>query len=125
MRRLAVCIVALAALGAAACSADSGDFKSEAENFIEDEDGELATQQELTFDNASCEEPASTDVGETFFCTATASDGQAFEFLATIEADDRFSLLAGLAGSFDSTGATTPGGSVPTGATTPATTPTS
>ena len=81
-RRLAIpALAVLAGLGVAACGGDpsTGDFQSEAEDFIEDEDGELASQLQSTFTDAQCAEPESTEVGTTYTCTATDADGAAVQ----------------------------------------------
>ena len=67
MRRYAIPIVAgLAILGVAACSPDEGDFKNDAEGFIEDDDGEVESQVGVALSDASCEDPPSTEEGTTF-----------------------------------------------------------
>lgn len=115
MRRIATPAIAGLAIFAvaAACSADEGDFSSEAESFIEEEDGDVATQTGMTFTDAACDEPASTDVDSTFACTAVGSDGATFEFLATITGDNEFTISAGAPGA---------GGAPPAGSAPPATT---
>ena len=87
----AVSIVGLVA----ACSPNTADFKDEAEGFIEDDDGQVAQQLSLTFDNASCEEPSNKDVGTTYSCTAVGSDGQTYSFTATITGENEFQLGGG------------------------------
>jgi len=122
MRRLAVSSIAVIALAAAACSPDESNFKDSAEDFIEDEDGEIATQASLTFTDAACVEPESTEEGATFLCTATGSDGQAYEFPARISGDREFEITNVLpAGTTDDSA--TPGTATP--GTTTDTTPTS
>ena len=75
-------LLALAVLGAAAaCSASETNFQEAAEKVIKEDITTQAGFGELT---SSCEEPASTDVGETFACTAKTSDGQTIELIATI-----------------------------------------
>jgi hypothetical protein len=76
--------IILAALAAgtfvlAACSAESTDYKAAAEKAITGKDG-LGDGS-----SATCEKPASTDVGTTFTCTATDKDGTAYNFIATID----------------------------------------
>ena len=46
----------------------------------------------MTFEDAECEEPASTDVGATFTCTATGSDGGSYTFTAEIDGDNSFRI---------------------------------
>jgi hypothetical protein len=89
MRRTMPAAMALAAATAlvalAACSADEQDYQREAEKFIEDEDGDVAGSLGLTFTNAVCEQPASSDVGTTYSCTADGSDGTSYQFTVTID----------------------------------------
>ncbi|MET0146050.1 MAG: hypothetical protein ABW328_14910 [Ilumatobacteraceae bacterium] len=96
MRRLAIpALAVLVALGAAACSGDpgTGDFKSEAEEYIE---GDLADAPELagalSFSDASCEEPTATDIGTTYDCTATGSDGVAYTLTVSITGENELTV---------------------------------
>ena len=76
MRRIMIpAIAGLALFGVTACSPDEGDFSGEAEDFIEDEDDDVAAQLQTTFSDAECEEPADTEVGSTFTCTAVDAEG--------------------------------------------------
>lgn len=112
MRRILIpALVGLAILGAAACSPDEGDFKSEAEDFISDEDGDVATQTAMTFEDVECQEPTSTDEGSTFTCSATGSDGQSYTFTGEVTGERSFEIVDIAAG-----GATT--GTAPTATTT-------
>ena len=93
MRRILLpAIAGLALVGVTACSPDETDFASSAEDFIQDDDEDVATELGMTFDDADCEEPASTDVGATFACTATGSDGAAYTFTAEIDGDNSFRI---------------------------------
>ena len=114
MRRIAVTALAgLAFVGVAtACSPDESDFASEAEDFIGDDDGDVATQLGLTFEDVECQDPANTDNGTTFTCTATGSDGQTYTFTNQITGDKAFEVID----------MTTAGGAAPTGSAAPATT---
>jgi hypothetical protein len=117
MRRYAIPIAAgLAVLGVAACSPDKGDFKNDAEGFIEDDDGEVETQVGVALSDATCDDPASTDVGTTFACTAVGDDGTTYDFSVEITGDNSYQVGGGT----PAAGSTPPG----TGATTvpPATT---
>lgn len=88
MRRTVLLALAVSPMAVlVACSASAADYSSEAESFIEESDGAMARQQGQTFQDARCAEPASTDVGTTFECTATASDGSAWSFSAVIVED--------------------------------------
>lgn len=109
MRRLAIpALTVLAVFGIAACGGDpsTGDFKNEAEDFIEDDDGELAAEMQNTFTEAECAEPASTDVGTTYTCTATDASGATVEFLAEIAGET--SIRVGLPGASGAPTSTTP-----------------
>jgi hypothetical protein len=114
MRRLAVTALAGLAFGSVACqSASTDEYSSEAENFIEDSDGDLAEAMEQTFTDASCAEPASTDEGTQFECTATAASGEAWAFLGEVGSDNQVLVRA--------IGPTGPSGEAPAGSA-PATT---
>lgn len=113
MRRILIpAVIGLATLGAAACSPDEGDFKSEAEDFITDEEGDVAEQTGMTFADAECQEPASTEAGSTFTCTATGSDDVSYTFTASIVGDSEFSIdgVDPLPGTVDAATATTAAG---------------
>ena len=98
MRRLAIpALAGLVVLGAAACAGDpsTGDFKSEAEKYIE---GDLSEAPELggqlTFDDASCTEPDSTDLATTYECTANGSDGVAYTLTVQITGKNELTVNA-------------------------------
>lgn len=74
----------LAALAAgtfvlAACSAESTDYKAAAEKAIT---GDSALGEGS---KATCDKPASTDVGTTFDCVGTTADGTEVPLTATID----------------------------------------
>ncbi|MGI9053006.1 MAG: hypothetical protein ACR2HQ_10210 [Ilumatobacteraceae bacterium] len=88
-------LVALAIVGVvslAACSPDTADFKGKAEELIEDDEQTAQNFGGLTFDDATCAEPANKDVNTTYTCTATASDGTTASFVATITDDNTISV---------------------------------
>lgn len=115
MRRiLAPAVVGLAVLGFAACSPDEGDFASEAEDFIGEEDGDVATETGMTFSDVQCEEPSDTDTGTTFTCTATGSDGISYLFTNQIAGDKEFQVL-GFEPTTGDTSGSAPTGSAPVG----------
>lgn len=89
MRRIAPPVVAIVVLaGLAACgSAGTGDFRSGAEDFIDDQDGFTRDYRD-----ASCDEPDSTDVNTTFACTATGDDGTIYSFTALITGEDTYKV---------------------------------
>lgn len=94
MRRLlAPAFAGLAIVTFAACSPDESDFASEAESFIGDEDGDVASSVGLTFEDVECEEPASTETGAMFTCTATGSDGASYVFTNEITGDNEFEVV--------------------------------
>jgi len=72
--------------GLVGCSATETSFAEAAVKLIE---GDLAEQAGLGALSATCEEPAGTDVGETFTCEAETSDGRVIEFTATVAEGDK------------------------------------
>jgi hypothetical protein len=86
-RLLLPAVGALAVLGFAACSPDSKDFKSEGEDFIEEEDGQLASNLGYTFSDAECDKPANTDTGTIYDCTAVDDEGDTWDFSVEITGD--------------------------------------
>jgi hypothetical protein len=93
--RLISTVVSVTAISAAvaACSADSGDFSDNAEQLIDDDkDGDLAAALGVDFDGAECAEPANTDTGTSFECTATGDDGNTWSFTATIRGDREYEI---------------------------------
>jgi hypothetical protein len=68
-------------------------FSREAEDFIEDDDGDVATQLGVTFDDVECHEPADTDVGTTFTCTAAGSDGATWTFTNQVTGEHAFEIV--------------------------------
>lgn len=77
------------ALGA--CSASDAAYTEAAEKVIT---GEISEQAGLGELDASCEKPASTEVGEQFACSATTADGATIELLATIDEDDKVNVVS-------------------------------
>lgn len=69
-----------------ACSASTTNYRSAAQEVIE---GEIADQAALGELKASCDEPAGTEVGTTFPCTAQTPDGETIEVSAVIAEDDK------------------------------------
>lgn len=68
-----------------ACSASGTNFASAAKKVINED---IAAQSELGDLDTTCDEPTSTEVGETFECTAETADGEFITFEATIGEDD-------------------------------------
>lgn len=94
MRRIAITAVAgLAVLGFTACSPDENDFADEAADFIDDDEGEVATALNVTFEDVECQEPANTDEGTTFTCTASGSDGNNYSFVNEVTGDRAFEVV--------------------------------
>jgi hypothetical protein len=126
MRRHVIPVVAsLTMLGVAACSPDEGDFKDDAEGFIDDDDGDVESELGVGLSDAACEEPASSDEGTTFPCTALGDDGTTYSFTVTITGDNSYEVSGGSEAPGGTTpGGTTPGGTEPAGSATtaPATT---
>lgn len=113
--RLIPLVVVAVAAGLAGCSADAGDFSSDAEKLIdEDDDGDLARQLGVDFDDTVCTDPVDTKRDTTFTCTSTGDDGNRWMFTATITGGTDYTITdAQIAG--DGTSATvaasTPSGS--------------
>ncbi len=79
---LAAALVAVT-LGATGCFASGSDFRDDAETYIVESDdlrAELFPESDTTIDEATCAEPESKDVGETFACTAVDSNGGEWGF---------------------------------------------
>ncbi len=87
MRRSALAAVTTGLLftSISACSASGTNFRSAAEKVISED---IAAQSDLGDLEASCDEPASTEVGETFPCTGETADKEVIAFVATIAEDD-------------------------------------
>lgn len=93
MNRLGVVLGTVGTLSLlAACSVSAGDYRDEAQKFIESDD--VADQLDLAFTEAACDEPASTDPDTEFRCTATGADGVAYAFTVTISGKAKFTLNA-------------------------------
>ncbi len=74
---------------------DDGDFQSDAETFIEEDDGDVEAQLGVALDEATCEDPGSSDVGTVFSCTAVGDDGQTYEFTVEITGENRYEVGGG------------------------------
>jgi hypothetical protein len=97
LRRRAPLLLPLAAGAAlAACGGppSTGDMADRAEEFIEDDlDGDPDAGG-VTFEEAECQEPASTDTNTAFVCTSTGSDGQDYTFTVTIVGRNTLDLVS-------------------------------
>jgi hypothetical protein len=112
MRRLALPAAAvLAVLTLVACggSPDTGDFRDKAEDFIEEDESELTASLSNTFDDATCEEPAATDIGTTFTCSATGADGQPYQFAVEIVGERQIAVSPPASGATTTTTTTVAG----------------
>jgi hypothetical protein len=76
-------------------SPGNGDFRSNAESFLEDDGGVVESQLGVGLDQASCEKPKSTDVGTKFACTAVGDDGTTYEFTVEITGADSYQVGGG------------------------------
>jgi hypothetical protein len=95
MKRLLVPLSGFVALfGLVACSKESSDFQSNAEDLIEDDDDAVANETGYTFEDAECEEPENTDEGTTYTCTAVDNEGDTWDFTMEITGDRAYSALA-------------------------------
>ena len=79
--------------GLSACTASSGDYRREAEKYLESED--LAKEAGYRFDDAVCEEPSSREVGVQFSCSATDNDGDDWEFIVEITGSRAITVISG------------------------------
>lgn len=70
-----------------------GDFKDNAEEFIEGDD--VAAQAGTTFSYASCASPEKIEVGETFSCTAIDTEGVTWEFDLVVTSASAYEITNG------------------------------
>jgi hypothetical protein len=86
--RSATCAGLLAATALlAGCFTTTSDYRETAESFIVD-DPSVGESLRVTFDSATCEEPANQDVGTVFACTAVDETGTEWEFEVEIGESD-------------------------------------
>lgn len=83
---VATAIAAAAALSG--CFTTAADYRAEAEAFIVDD--VTIPDEDVSFTDATCEEPENQDPGTQFGCTAIDGSGATWTFGVTIEEDDRF-----------------------------------
>jgi hypothetical protein len=76
-------------------SPGDGDFRSDAEEFLQADGGEVESQIGVGLSDATCEDPASTDVGTTFACTAVGDDGTTYEFTVEITGENTYQVGGG------------------------------
>lgn len=72
----------------------AGDYRSGAEGFIEGGLDGQADAAGVSFAEASCDDPPSTDTGAIFACTASGQDGTAYTFTVTIVGRNRMDLVS-------------------------------
>jgi len=77
MRRRSALVLACLAIGLVACGGEptTGDFKSEAEKFIESDEFAENPDVGMVVTDVECIEPTSTDINTEFTCTGTGPDG--------------------------------------------------
>lgn len=92
MSRVAAPAAVAALVGLAACSADAGDFQSDAEKYINDNAEVSDELGDVDFSDAECERPLSADAGTTFTCVAAGDDGNVWRFTAEIVSDDEYQI---------------------------------
>jgi hypothetical protein len=95
-RSTIVAVVTAGVVLLGACSADEQDFKDEGESYIESDGFTSALEDGIgitvTFSDASCDEPDSTDVGTTYQCTATGDDGVDYTFEVEITGESELTV---------------------------------
>jgi hypothetical protein len=90
----AAAFVALAG-GVAGCFTTAADFRSDAEDFIEQNDElreALFPESDDSFTTATCAEPNNRDEGTTFPCTATDTAGATWEFEIVITGSSEYEV---------------------------------
>lgn len=92
MRRVAGLAVGALALLLAACSADTGDFKHETEQFIKGDERMVAATG-TTFTKAECQSPQETTAGARYQCVAVAADGSTWDFAVQITDKNQFRIV--------------------------------
>ncbi|MGB3736992.1 MAG: hypothetical protein WA964_18690 [Ilumatobacter sp.] len=79
------------ALALVSCSA-TANYKSQTEDFIESDEVETADGINAEVSDAVCEEPTNTDIGTTYECVATVEGRGELTFVATIIAENEYSV---------------------------------
>ncbi len=90
MRRILLVVPAI--LLVASCTTDSSDFKGQTEDFINDNTAVENLFEGADVSNASCEAPASTDVGSEYVCTAEVEGLGTVTFNGLIDQENSFSV---------------------------------
>ena len=94
MRRRSALVLAGLLIGLVACGGapDTGDFKSEAEKFIESDEFAENADVGMVVTDVECVEPASTAISTTFTCTGTGPDGAPLTLDAEITGERTISV---------------------------------
>ena len=79
----------------AGCSNDPDAYADATEDFLEDEDGDVAAEYDQVFREAQCEDPDSTEVGSRYTCTAVGDGDQTWIFDVEIDGEDSFVVQGG------------------------------
>ena len=85
----------MVAAGLAGCFTTAADFRDDAETFIEENEelrSALFPDSDATFTSATCVDPENQDVGATFPCTATDSNGDVWEFEIVITSSSEYEV---------------------------------
>jgi len=98
MRISVVAASAVASLVLVGClSTDTGDYKSEAEDYVESDEFASNVEEQMgetvAFSEAQCEEPPDTDAGTTYGCTAVNSDGTTWNIEIEIREDNQLAVV--------------------------------
>jgi len=72
----------------------TGDMADRAEQFIEDDLDGAPDAGGITFEDAECQEPTSTETNTAFVCTSTGSDGTNYTFTVTIVGRNTLDLVS-------------------------------
>ena len=94
MRRRSALVLAGLVIGLAACGGEptTGDFKSEAEKFIESDEFAENPDVGMVVTDVECIEPTSTDINTEFTCTGTGPDGAPVTLDAAITGERTISV---------------------------------
>lgn len=86
--------LAVVGVGLSACFTTAADFGNDAESYILDNEALRAAvlESSVTFTAATCAEPKNQNVGTTFTCTATDSNGSTHEFRVEITGSTAYEI---------------------------------
>lgn len=88
-------LTVMLAAGLTGCFTTSADFGDDAESYLLENEtlrDTLFPDTDTTFTTATCDDPADQDVDTTFMCTATDSDGGAWEFEMVITGSSAYEV---------------------------------